>query len=297
MQRIIAKLIGQYINLLALIAPGYAAQFGLALFCHPFRGKITERQKQFLRSARQFTFAHNNETIVGYSWGNGEKKALLIHGWQSHSYRWKAYVERLVEKGYTVFAFDAPGHGLSTGKFLSVPVYGDVIEKMILRIGTVDAIVGHSLGGFSTLYTLHRNPSLACSRLVVMASPGEAQEFFEFFGTLASLSKRSMNLIIKEFIERFNHGPEYFSASQFASTLTLPGLVIHDEDDDETSVNHSRRIHQQWRNSRLIVTKGLGHNLKSAEIIKEVVSFFEDAPQQPELPFSFISTHTAQTVS
>ena len=78
MKTIMMKLIGFYINVMAIVAPNYAARFGLALFCRPFRGKMTARQKEFLQSATQFSLDFQNETIVGYRWGNGAKKILLI---------------------------------------------------------------------------------------------------------------------------------------------------------------------------------------------------------------------------
>jgi pimeloyl-ACP methyl ester carboxylesterase len=292
MKKIIMKLIGFYINALAIVAPRYAGRFGLALFCRPFRGKITARQKEFLQSANRFSLAFQKETIAGYSWGNGAKKILLVHGWQSHTYRWKIYVEQLIKLDYTVFAFDAPGHGLSTGNFLSVPLYSEVIEKMLLHMGKPDAIVGHSLGGFSALYTLHKNPALSSDKLVVMAAPGEAAEFFEFYKAALRLSQRSMNLIINRFKQLFGHGPEYFSGHKFASTIDVPGLIIHDEDDDETSVEHSKRVHQHWGNSRLHVTKGFGHNLKSIQVVNEVVQFINHQKAQVEVP-----TLTSRSVS
>ena len=245
---------------------------------------MTLRQKEFLQSADRFSLSFQKEKIAGYSWGNGSKKILLVHGWQSHTYRWKIYVEQLTKLDYTVFAFDAPGHGLSTGNFLSVPLYSEVIEKMLLHMGKPDAIVGHSLGGFSTLYTLHRNPSLSSDKLVLMAAPGEAVEFFEFYKTALSLSQLSMNLIIKRFKQLFNHEPEYFSGHKFASTIGVSGLIIHDQDDDETSVEHSKRVHQRWANSRLHVTKGFGHNLKSIEVVKEVVQFINHEKTQIQVP-------------
>lgn len=284
MKTLIMKLIGLYLNVLAVVAPPKAERFGLALFCRPFRGKMTPRQLLFLQTANQFHFIHKHETIAAYSWGTGEKKILLLHGWQSHTYRWKSYIEQLIDRDCTVFAFDAPGHGLTTGKFLSVPLYSEVIEKMILQIGKPDAIVSHSLGGFSALYTLYRNPSLSSDKLVVMAAPGEAAEFFEFYKTSLRLSQRSLDLVIKRFKELFNHGPEYFSSSKFASSVTSAGLIIHDEDDEETSAEHSKRVHQQWNNSRLLITKGFGHNLKSVEVIKEVIQFIDYQKNKIEIP-------------
>jgi len=282
MKKIVSKLLGAYLNLLALVAPRYAARVGLALFCRPFRGKITNRQKEFLQSGYSFEFDFQTEKIKTYHWGNGSKKVLLIHGWQSHSYRWKVYVDELIKHDYTVLAFDAPGHGLSTGNFLSVPLYGEVLEKMILQIGKLDAIVAHSIGGFSILYTLYHNPPLSPDKLVIMAAPGEAQEFFDFYKATLGLSKKSSDLVSAHFTERFDRKPEYFSAPKFASAIKVPGLIIHDEGDDETSAAHSSRIHKQWTNSKLWITKGFGHNLKSLEVVKEVVAFVDkESPIEP----------------
>jgi hypothetical protein len=55
--------------------------------------------------------------------------------------------------------------------------------------------------------------------------------------------------------------------------MNCSGLIIHDEDDDETSYQHSVNINKAWRKSRLLLTKGLTHNLKSPEIVREVVQF------------------------
>ena len=277
------KVIGFYINLMALVIPRYAERFGLALFCRPFRGKMTPKQIAFLHSATRFSFDFQKETLAGYRWGSGSKKILLVHGWQSHTYRWKAYVEQFLKHDCTVFAFDAPGHGLSTGKFLSVPLYGEAIEKMIKEVGKPDVIISHSIGGFSSLYALHHNPLLSPDKLVVMAAPGEAVEFFDFYKTSLSLSQRSVDLIVNRFKELFIYGPEYFSSPKFATTIQTSGLIIHDEEDDETSVDHSRRVHAQWSNSKLLITKGFGHNLKSVEVVKEVIKFIEVVPLYPDI--------------
>jgi hypothetical protein len=74
---------------------------------------------------------------------------------------------------------------------------------------------------------------------------------------------------------------EYFSARKFASTINVPGLVIHDEHDEETSVQHSINICNNWKKSRLQITKGLGHNLKSKELIEEVRGFINEESSVP----------------
>lgn len=267
------RVIGLYLNTLSYVAPDKAARLGFSLFCYPARVPISAKQKAFLATAAQSSFKHEDVSIRTYQWGSGPKKILLVHGWQSHSYRWKRYVESLPKEEYTIYAFDAPGHGFSEGRFLSVPLYSEVIESFINRTGKMESIVSHSIGSFSVLYTFYRNPSLSPGNLVMLASPGEAQEFFDFYARSLALSEKCINLINSRFQELFQQSPRYFSAPLFASTLNVPGLIIHDEEDDDTPVVHSRRIHEAWKASRFIVTKGFGHNLRSDLVVSEVINF------------------------
>lgn len=267
------KSIGLSLNILAYISPRKAAQIGLNLFCYPFRVPLNSKQKAFLDSATQSSFEHKGVRIQTYRWGSGPRNILLVHGWQSHTYRWKRYIESFPKEEYTIYAFDAPGHGLSSGKFLSVPLYSEVIENFIGRTGKMESIVSHSIGSFSALYTFYRNPTLTSDNLVTLASPGEAQEFFDYYARSLSLSEKSSNLISNRFEDLFQRSPGYFSAPRFASSLSVPGLIIHDEDDDDTSVLHSRRIHEAWKTSRFIMTKGFGHNLRSDQVVQEVIRF------------------------
>jgi pimeloyl-ACP methyl ester carboxylesterase len=275
MKNLITKSIGIGLNTLAYVAPQKAANLGFELFCRPIRVGIKKKQKAFFNTAELQTFDFNGTAIQTYRWGRSGKKILLLHGWQSHTYRWKLYIEAL-SKDYTVYALDAPGHGLSSGSQLSVPLYSSVIEEQIKRIGSIDTIVTHSLGGFATFYAFHRNPNLPVNKIVTLASPGEAQEFFDFYVRKLKLSSRCEQLIVNKFEKLFQQKPEYFSAPAFASSLTVPGLIIHDEHDDETPFHHAERIHRAWKNSRLIKTKGFGHNLRSIEVVKEVVQFVND---------------------
>ena len=282
MQKIIPQLIGFYLNILALLAPKKAGKLGFRVFCYPARVKMTARQRQFLHSARHFTIQHNKEAIQGYKWGNGPGNILLLHGWQSHTYRGKRYVEAIDKSYYTIYALDAPGHGLSSGSFMTVPLYSAVIAKAIEHIGKVHVVIGHSLGSFTALYTFHTQPRLLPDKLIATACPGEAQEFFSFYQKQLSIKANTMNLVVQQFEKEVQHPPAYFSAPAFATHLTIPGLLIHDEEDQETLVENAISIHQTWKNSRLILTRGKGHNLKSDEVVNHVINFIAQEPAMQE---------------
>jgi pimeloyl-ACP methyl ester carboxylesterase len=273
MKTLLARTIGLWINLLAWVAPRKAAKFGFEFFCRPFRLKLTGKHLEFLHSGERFTFIHAGETIQAYKWGSGPRNVLLLHGWQSHTFRWKSYVDALDKEKYTVYSLDAPGHGLSSGSFMTMPLYSEVVEKFIGQIGSIDTVLSHSIGSFTAIYTFYRLPAIAPSRLVVLAPPGEAQDFMTFYIGTLKLSDRAAMLIQGYFEEYVKQTPAYFSASRFATTLSSRGLLIHDEDDQDASVEHSRRINSVWNNSQLIITKGYGHNLRSEKVVDYVMDF------------------------
>ena len=112
MQNIIMRIIGFLLNAGSIIAPKFTGRIGLKLFCYPRRPKLSDRYLEFLTAAKSFTFNYDGDQVVGYQWGNGSKKILFLHGWQSHTYRWKAYNDELKKDDFTIYAFDAPGHGM-----------------------------------------------------------------------------------------------------------------------------------------------------------------------------------------
>lgn len=280
MKTLITRMLGLYLDVLAILSPRTAATKGFLLFCRPFRTPITVKQKEFFNSSEKFNLQHEDFFIQGYRWGQGEKKILFLHGWQSHTYRWKAYIEALPKNEYTVYALDAPGHGLSSGNFLSVPLYSSLIEQFISELGNVHTVISHSLGSFSLLYTFHRLPELQIDRLILMAPPGEAKDFVSIFRKTLNISDRTLKLILDQFVSRYNVLPDYFSAAKFASAVPVKGLIIHDELDMEAPYHYTAQLKKAWKNSRVLTTTGLGHNLKSTSIVKEVLDFIEEPVHQ-----------------
>jgi len=269
-------IVGAYLNNLAHILPKAAGKQGFKLFCHPFRTPIKPYHKQFFNTADMFSFNHERVTVQGYRWGHGTKKILFLHGWQSHTFRWKNYIQSLSQDEYTVYAIDAPGHGLSTGNYLSVPFYSAVIQQLMSTLGHVHAVVTHSVGGFSALHAFHEQPSISVGKLILMATPGKAWDFFQFYRDSIKLSDKTVQLILEYFQNEFQKPIDYFSTAEFAKKLTIPGYIIHDEDDAEAPYHYAIKIKENWKNSMLITTKGLGHNIKSKEIVERVAQLISE---------------------
>lgn len=272
MKNIIPKLVGSYLNILSFLSPGYAARKGFELFCSPSQKPLKDYQRNFLNEAKSFEFQYKDLTIQSYKWGSGAKKVLFIHGWNSHTYRWKPYLTYFPPDEYTLLAIDAPAHGLSGGKLNNVPLYSQVIDIYLKKIGPLQGIICHSMGCFATLYSLSKNPQSDVKNLVLLAPAAEAYEFFEYYAKMLFLSDRTKRMIVDHFMKHFNRAPEYYSAKKFAEKINLPTLIIHDHSDQVIPVKHAFDI-QKAINGHLITTEKLGHRLLHDKIYEIVADF------------------------
>ena len=274
-KKIMQKSLGFYFNLLSFIHPKKLKKNGFLLFCNPFARKVKPHQLEFLQKGISEVFDLEGYTIQTYKWGSGSKKILLVHGWSSHSFRWKNYIEHLVKNDFTVYALDAPAHGLSSGKSIHVVLYAKVINAFLELNSEITSIVSHSIGGFATTYFLDQYKEHTIEKVVIMGAPGEASDFFDFYKQTLGLTAKSLNLIIEEFYTQLGKVPSYFSSARFAENITIPALIVHDKQDMATNYNYSIRLNKHWKNSELILTEGLGHDLKSKELVKQVTDFIK----------------------
>ena len=92
-------------------------------------------------------------------WGDGPRRALLLHGLTSAGSTWWRIADELVGAGFTVVAPDLRGHGASpAGDNLSIESYRD--DVLLLGNGW-DLMVGHSLGGAVAAAVLAVRPDFA----------------------------------------------------------------------------------------------------------------------------------------
>ncbi|MDQ3393598.1 MAG: alpha/beta hydrolase [Bacteroidota bacterium] len=198
-----------------------------------------------------------------------------MHGWQSHSFYWKNYVKAISKEEFTIYAIDAPGHGHSSGNFLNVPFYGEVIYNLLNKIGNVDTVISHSIGSFSLMYLLSYK-TLPINKMVVMAPPSKAMDFINFYKDILKLSDRTVNLTLRHFEKEINKPIEFFSTKNFALNLNTPALIIHDKNDPEAPYEGAVDIHTLWKQSQLVTTEGLNHTLKSQRVVELVVRYIQE---------------------
>jgi pimeloyl-ACP methyl ester carboxylesterase len=267
------KLVGIYLNLINVISAKIGGMHAFYIFCYPFKAKLTKEQQAFLDTSHRFKLSVDEKQIQCYRWGNGPKNLLFVHGWQSHSYRWKKYIEKLPQDQFTIYALDAPGHGNSEGKISNVPLFEKALKAISEHIGELHSIVSHSIGSFSSLYFVDQNPEKQPKRLVSLATPNSIEDFLEFYFKKLNLSKKTVENFRSYFTHYTNKDTSYFTLAKIIKSNKADGLIIHDEGDKTITVDYSKKLHTLWPKSKLVVTQGFGHKLRDLSIVDLVGDF------------------------
>ncbi len=270
------RFIGSQLNLLSVFNAKAAAQRAFIIFCTVRKGKPEGEQIPYLNKAKLETLSSGSCTLQAYRWPGEGKKILLIHGWESNTYRWFRLIEDLQKENYDIYAIDAPAHGYSTGKILNVPRYAQAIEDAVARYHP-EHIISHSIGGLATVFHQYKFKPTGLTSVVILGSASELYEIMMDYKDILGLNQKVMNALEKLVVKLFGYNFKEFSGAAFAKALSLPALIIHDKFDKITPVSASRTIHKNWKGSTYIETEGLGHSLYQDQVRKEILDFIRPA--------------------
>lgn len=266
---------------MSYISSAQAGDWALHILGRPRAGRYTSTDAEFLAQAdAKHIYTFKGLNVVVHEWNaEADKTVLLLHGWESNAARWQPLIELLLEGNYHIVAPDAPAHGGSDGNQFNMLVYAELIRELVERWQPY-SMVGHSLGGSASCLYLHRLylaqaglPSL--ERLVIMGVPSELKNMVTYFGDILGLSPRMRRTIERRFQERYELTYEALSVATFCESVTVPTLVIHDEQDALASAEDARRYDQALADSELFITNGLGHSLQGAAVYERILEYLE----------------------
>jgi len=224
---------------------------------------------------------------------------LIVHGINDHKGRYVLLQEDLAEAGYTSFALDLRGFGLSGGKRTDVAQYQDYHHDIAAILEVIHKeypdesvfLLGHSLGGLISTTFCIDHPG--CVDALVLSSPAfEVRSLPFYFEILASLfyflmptvavsypslqNKRShdpaiANAVAKDplivakatprFYQQFKKMKAY--CQQHAEEIDLPTLIMQAGDDLTVCPEGAQAIHERLENpkKKLICYKGYYHEV------------------------------------
>lgn len=251
------------LRVLGVVAPRRAGAEAFALWCtlpggtgrrkdaRPYAGEVVELT------------APRGGRVVAESWGDGPV-VYLVHGWGGWRGQLGAFVAPLVDAGYRVVAFDAPGHG-DSGPSVLGPRRGTLVEVMEAlevvgaHFGDSAAVVAHSMGTTAASKVLSAGP-LRTERLVLIAPNHDFAEILGDFDRTLRLSARVQSLLRTALEDFVGHALSDFDLAPLGAGGQLPQtLVVHDRRDKETPFAVGHRVAEAWPTATLVATDGLGH--------------------------------------
>lgn len=262
-------------KLLSLISEKLTVSFSAKLFTTPVKHKTPKRELEMDRQTRQETLAipSINKKVTVYHFGESKKKVLLVHGWSGRGTQLFKFATELVKSGYSTISFDAPAHGKSFGKTTDLPEFIEVIVELEKKFGPFEAAIGHSLGGMALLNAVKNG--LQINHLAIIGSADIVKDIIDDFVKQLELHHKYSDLLRKHFEYHSNMTMNSYSSSVLAKAVDIPVLIVHDENDDEVSLQCALNIHQNLKGSQLFITKNLGHRkiLGDHKVIRKVLDF------------------------
>ena len=215
----------------------------------------------------------DGKRVLVYARGRGPV-VVLVHGWSGHAGQYQAWLQPLLEAGFRVLAFDAPGHGGSSSRYTNLPEIERILHRIQAREGDFHALVAHSYGGVVAVHALKQG--LQAQRLLSLAMPADARRLVERTAASLELPAVALAEFDRLVAARFgSHWWQQISPINNVASLGMPGMLVHDRRDRIVPVTEAERLHRCWPGSRLLLTQGLGHTrlLSSDAVIEQGVAF------------------------
>jgi len=272
------------LHILALAAPRAAAKKAFTLFCTP-RRKPAKKLPALFEKGEKLSFRLADHIVRGHRWLPQQassgilKKAMIVHGFESSSGNFEQYAGALLKKGYEVLAFDAPAHGMSGGRRITLPLYVDMIRTVHGQYGPIHAFMGHSLGALALALFMESVPHDDDTRIVLIAPAVEASFAVDMFFRVLKLNDE-----VRAAFEAHQFSLSGIPISWFSLRRTLAGiraaiLWVQDEDDTITPLKDALPVIEEGRpNIRFVITRGLGHRkiYRDGKVMQQVVAFLSD---------------------
>lgn len=262
-------------KILTKISPFLASRYAARLFLSPFRYDLPEREREMDKISKQtkVMVPTINREIVVYEYGSSPRKILLVHGWSGRGTQLAKIAKHLKEKGFSTISFDAPGHGRAPGKISMMPFFIQSIHFLDKEYGPFEAIIGHSLGGMSSLKAI--SEGVSTKKLVIIGTANSVTRISRDFATTMNMNHKIAEMMKSYLDKKFGEDMEGYSGAVSAKGVKIPVLIIHDEKDVDVPVTDAHELHESLLKSDLLITNDLGHRriLGDKNVINKITTF------------------------
>ncbi|WP_313808224.1 alpha/beta hydrolase [Flavobacterium sp.] len=262
---------------LEILSPRMATQFAIKLFTTPFRHKLPKREIEMDANSKQqlLTIQSIGKEVMVYQYGPSDKKVLLVHGWSGRGTQLVKIADEFIKLGYSTISFDAPAHGKAPGKTSNMTEFIAASLQIEKEFGQFEFAIGHSLGGMTVLNAI--KSGLSVKKAVIIGSGDIVEDILTDFVLKLRLKPNIAQRMKIDFENKIGQTMNSYSAYIAAKEVSIPVLVIHDENDEDVPVSAAHHIHQHLSNGQIMITKELGHRkiLGDSKVIKKIVEFIQ----------------------
>ena len=288
METFLKTFLSLFLRLTAIFSTKFAAQLAWRFFCIPrIRKKTLSKNEQaLLKQAERIDIDCKNERIAVYQWQNKNfhieaKTVMLSHGWGGHALNFSYMINRLLEHGYNVLAYDCPAHGNSSGKYTNLLNNAQALLTISKNVAPIHVLIGHSFGSISNAYALDLakgSEQLKYVRQIVSISgPNKLSDIFSAFTRAMNLPNQILEIFFYKVEALTQRKMQHMSTVNFLQQFSGNILVIHDHGDRVVPFSDARAI-SSGTGAKLYATTGYGHGriLLNENVANEIIQAIHD---------------------
>ena len=269
-------------SIIGSISPRMAAKTFLHFFSKPPKRSFRPHHLTLRESATEtdtpltaYAFSKQQIKVKTYTWGEGKKKILLLHGWGGSALDFSHLIKTLTEHNYQVISFDQPAHGFTDGKNSNLIQWMHVITAFLDTYKDLYAIIGHSFGGLAATLTLARE-KVHVPKLIIMASSISAPAIFDDAYDQLGLNNKVRKVIPG--IVQDTLKDDLLSLDmhkQFKLVKVDSMLFIYDENDEVISPRQSEYFLEQHPDVEGFKIRGEGHYriIRDPQVLAKILAF------------------------
>ena len=255
-----------------------------------------------------------NNILINYELEGNGKTIVFIHGLSDSLNYWSPLQSNLKED-YQTLSFDLRAHGNSgdDGSKITIDLYSEDLYHLLKKLNISDAVfIGLSLGGNVALNFAIKHPEMV-NGLIIMSSfcefnkglqdifdnfyLGIQEGFGEFFDIILPYTlpeemleknREVLEFVREEGIKTANiegikagiKAGYSFSITDKLNTINAPAIVISGKDDELTDLNMQKKIHENLKNSEMIILEDTKHNILIGSNIVKIINIIKDFMQK-----------------
>jgi uncharacterized protein len=186
---------------------------------------------------------------------------LYLHGIAGNRDSAAAVVERFLPHGFNVIAYDARGHGSSSGELCTYGYHEKIdVRRVIAEVGPSRVfLIGHSLGAAVALQAAAIEPLVR--GVVAVSTFVDLRTIATERGDVRALPSWLVAWGVAQVERTGRFDVEATSPLRAAASIKVPVLLVHGADDRRPAPSHSERVLTALGgHGEMIVVPGAGHH-------------------------------------